>query len=108
MDANFLDGGEVDVRTVSYDNPEETTFASHEVRETTYLKVSRWFLMAGVLLLPLFFLRSPLRLRRRQSPKRSLPQKRQLMNAMLGDYRAAMQREEAALARRSVALWDVG
>lgn len=56
MDANFLDGGEVDVRTVSYDNPEETTFASHEVRETTYLKISRWFLMAGVLLLPLFFL----------------------------------------------------
>ena len=56
MDANFLDGGEVDVRTVNYDNPEETTFESHEVKETTYLKVGRWFLMAGVLLLPLFFL----------------------------------------------------
>src|SRR3989344_3782608 len=56
MDANFLDAGEVEVGTVSYDNPEETTFATHEVRGTTYLKVSRWFLMAGVLLLPLFFL----------------------------------------------------
>lgn len=56
MDANFLDGGEVDVRMVSYDNPEEAGFVSGEVKETTYSKISRWFLLAGVLLLPLFFL----------------------------------------------------
>lgn len=70
MDTNFLDGGEVDVRTVSaeipgyaqepypaYDNPEEASFSdSDEVRETTYSRLSRWFLLAGVLLLPVFFL----------------------------------------------------
>ena len=61
MNANFLDGGEVEVRTVSYDNPDydnpdEVTLASREAKETTYLKVGRWLLVAGVVLLPLFFL----------------------------------------------------
>lgn len=51
-----MDGGEVDVRTVSYDNPEEASFSDGEAKETMYSRVSRWFLLAGVLLLPLFFL----------------------------------------------------
>src|SRR3990167_9969339 len=61
MDTNFLDGGEVDIRTVSYDNPDynnpdEATLISREAQETIYSKMNRWFLMAGVFLLPLFFL----------------------------------------------------
>lgn len=56
MDANFLDPGVEDVRTVSYDNPEEASFSDGEAKETMYGKISRWFLLAGVLLLPLFFL----------------------------------------------------
>lgn len=56
MDTNFLDGGEVDIRTVSYDNPDETTPSSREPQETIYNKVNRWFLIAGVFILPLFFL----------------------------------------------------
>lgn len=60
MDSNFLDGGDIDVRTVSYDdsdytNPDEAGFTSHETQETIYSKVSRWLLIAGVLILPLFF-----------------------------------------------------
>src|SRR3989344_3887972 len=61
MDTNFLDGGEVDIRTVSYDNPDynnpdEATLIGREAQETIYSKMNRWFLMAGVFLLPLFFL----------------------------------------------------
>jgi len=56
MDSNFLDGEEVDVRTVSYDNGENPTLVSREAQETTYSRVSRWLLGAGVFLLPLFFL----------------------------------------------------
>ena len=61
MDSNFLDGGEVDVTTVSYDNPDyispdEAALTGRETQETIYSKACRWFLMAGVFLLPLFFL----------------------------------------------------
>ncbi len=61
MDSNFLDGGEVEVTTVSYDdpdydNPNEVTFNSSEAIETIYSKLSRWFLCAGIFLMPLFFL----------------------------------------------------
>jgi tetratricopeptide (TPR) repeat protein len=61
MDANFLDGGEVDIRTVSYDNPdydnpEEVSLSGREAQETIYGRISRWLLIAGVFLLPLFFL----------------------------------------------------
>jgi len=45
MDANFFDGGEVEV-----------THVSREHQETIYSRVSRWLLIAGVVLLPLFFL----------------------------------------------------
>ena len=56
-----MDGGEVDIRTVSYDNPDynnpdEATLIGREAQETIYSKMNRWFLMAGVFLLPLFFL----------------------------------------------------
>src|SRR3989344_6462656 len=66
METNFLDGGEVDIRTVSYDNPEydntaydnpeEITLVSQEPQETIYGKISRWLLCAGIFLLPIFFL----------------------------------------------------
>ncbi|HEY4474559.1 MAG TPA: hypothetical protein VJC06_01390 [Candidatus Paceibacterota bacterium] len=63
MNGNFLDGGEVDVRTVSYDNTDynnlnETalTNTDSETKETVYIRLSRWFLCAGIFLLPLFFL----------------------------------------------------
>lgn len=61
MNGNFLDGGEIDTRTVSYDNNdynnfEETAFADGETRETFYIKLSRWLLCAGVFILPIFFL----------------------------------------------------
>lgn len=51
MDANFLEREVID-----YDNPDETVFASIEPQETIYSKLSRWALVIGVLLLPLFFL----------------------------------------------------
>ena len=61
METNFLDGGEVDIRTVSYDKPdyddsEEAILDNRETQETIYSKLSRWVLVAGVFLLPLFFL----------------------------------------------------
>src|SRR3989344_2903197 len=68
MNINFLDEREVDIRTVSYDNPDEIStdipvyeqepypFVVREAQETIYSKVSRWVLVAGVFVLPLFFL----------------------------------------------------
>ena len=56
MDSNFLDGGEVDVRTVSYDNPEEVASVSREPQETIYGRLSRWFICVGVFVLPLFII----------------------------------------------------
>ena len=60
MDTNFLDSGVEDVRTVSYDNPDynpdEATLVKHETQETIYSKISRWLIIVGVFLLPLFFL----------------------------------------------------
>ncbi len=61
MDSNFLDEEEVDIRTVSYDNPDydnlnEVTLVSRDAQETIYSKISRWFLCIGVFVLPLFFL----------------------------------------------------
>src|SRR3989338_5655728 len=60
MDANFLDGREVDIKTVSYDNPDETVELSEagflETKETIYSRTSRWFLCVGIFVLPLFFL----------------------------------------------------
>src|SRR3989344_212668 len=61
MDGNFLDGGEIDVRTVSYDNSDYdnsdgNASVGHEFQETIYSRLSRWLLIAGVFLLPLFFL----------------------------------------------------
>jgi len=66
MDTNFLDGGEIDIRTVSYDNPEydntgydnseESTIVSREPQETVYGKASRWLLCVGIFILPIFFL----------------------------------------------------
>lgn len=56
-----MDGGEIDIRTVSYDspdyyNPAESISASVEFQETIYSRLSRWLLVAGVFILPLFFL----------------------------------------------------
>ena len=60
MDTNFLDSGVEDVRTVSYDNsdynPDEATLVKHETQETIYSKISRWLIIVGVFILPLFFL----------------------------------------------------
>ena len=56
MNVNFLDSGAEDIRTVSYDNPDESALNSREAEETVYIKVSRWLLIAGVFILPLFFL----------------------------------------------------
>ncbi len=61
MNGNFLDGGEIDIRTVSYDNTDyndskEAPHIDHKAKETVYIKLSRWFLYAGVFILPLFFL----------------------------------------------------
>lgn len=65
MDTNFLDGVsfpmdrlEEDsvIQTVPYNNGEEPFLAKYEAQETTYSRVSRWVLCAGVLVLPLFFL----------------------------------------------------
>jgi len=55
-----LDGREVDIKTVSYDNPDETVELSEagflETKETIYSRTSRWFLCVGIFVLPLFFL----------------------------------------------------
>ncbi len=66
MDSNFLNEREVDVRMVSYDNPDydnldydnsgEATPDNQELQETIYSRISRWLLTVGIFLLPLFFL----------------------------------------------------
>lgn len=61
MNINFLDSGEIDIKTVSYDNSDhdnfdDATLVSRKNQETIYGKLCRWLLIAGVFLLPLFFL----------------------------------------------------
>src|SRR3989344_2702031 len=60
MNSNFFEEG-VDIRTISFDNPDydnldKNNLGHLEIKETIYIKVSRWFLYIGIFLLPLFFL----------------------------------------------------
>lgn len=61
MGINFLDSGEANIKTVSYDNTDyadsgEVVSVNREFQETIYIKMSRWILIAGIFALPLFFL----------------------------------------------------